>query len=457
MGNDVAVPPGAIHHSSRLAADLGAERRTASVLATATLLLAVAYGCVAQGGFYPGQQRVLLALVALSGAFAVLAAPGRRVLAHAAIAVPAWACGVGAAVVARDVAGAEPVVAIVAAAAVAALVTRSADREARETLVSGLLVAGVALALSGWIGVAVRHDPLALVDQGLWRASSTLTYANATAAVLAPLALVALARATAEPRQRRWRLATFVLVVGVAATLSRAGWAALAIGGAVLVWRTGWRRTTRVTLPILVGAAIATAGVVAVAPARLPSRPALATVTLLIGMAISCTPVRRPGRWLVAAALLAVGGLFIGAAFSSSRLTVSSPDRDNEWRATWAVASAHPLAGVGPSKLRLQWRGANGDTYVAHATHNEFLQLAAEQGFPALAVALATFAVIGVALARRAPPAGLAVLVAFLVASAFDFMWHVTLIPILVAALVGAALPFSDSGYGRPAPTRLGL
>jgi O-antigen ligase len=103
----------------------------------------------------------------------------------------------------------------------------------------------------------------------------------------------------------------------------------------------------------------------------------------------------------------------------------------------------------------LAWKAADGQTYVAHATHNEFLQLAAEQGLPALAVALATLAAIATVLVRRRQGVALAVLLAFLAASAFDFVWHVALIPIVVAALVGTALPLSDaSGYGRPAPTR---
>ena len=458
MRTEVAVPPGAIQQRSRLAADLDTTRRTASLLATATLLLAVAYGGVAQGGFYPDQQRILFALVALSGVFALFAAPDRRAFAPVALAVPAGVCAVVTAVVAHDVAGAAPVLGTLGAAAVATLVTRSAEREARETFVSGLLVAGAALGLSGWAGVAFRWEPLGLVDQGLWRASSTLTYANATAALLVPIALVALARALAEPKQWRWRLATCALVVGVAATLSRAGWIALAAGAVVVLWRGPRRRATTVTLPLFVGAAVATAGVVVVAPATLPGRPALPLATLLIGAALSCVRIRSPRPWLAAALVVGLAGLVVGAAFSSSRLTVSSPDRNDEWRASWAVATAHPLAGVGPSNLHLQWRDATGQTFVAHASHNEFLQLAAEQGFVVLAVALATFALIGRALARRAPPVALAVLVAFLIASAFDFVWHVPLVPIVVAALLGAALPSGDEiGYGRPAPTRYGL
>jgi hypothetical protein len=445
---DVAVAPGATQRGSRLAADRDGARRIAGVLATATLLGAVAYGCVAQGGFYPDQQRTLLALTAASGVLAALAAPARRVLSHVAVAVPACVCAIVAAAWARDLGGAAPVLGIVGAAASAALVGRAAFSEGREALLSGLVVAGAALAAMGWVGVAFRIDPLALVDQGLWRASSTLTYANATAALLAPPALIAVARAAARPDERQWRVVSLLLVVGVGATLSRAGCAALAIGLIVLGWRT-----LRSTLPVLIGAGLATAAVIVVAPASHARRPLLAVAALAAGVAIALMPVHNLRRWLAAAGVLVCGGLAIASAASASRLTVSSPDRSNEWRATWAVATAHPASGVGPSHLDLEWRGGNGDTFVAHATHNEFLQLAAEEGFPALAVVLSTMTLIALALIRRCERPALAVLVAFAVASAFDFVWHVPLLPIVVAALVGVALPFDDR-YGRPAPTR---
>jgi O-antigen ligase len=212
-------------------------------------------------------------------------------------------------------------------------------------------------------------------------------------------------------------------------------------------------------LPVLIGAGIAIAGVVAVAPASGPSRPFVPLMALAAGGTLALIPVRHPKRWLATAGLLVIGGAVLAASVSASRLTVSSPDRANEWRTTWNVAAAHPLTGVGPSRLALEWRDADGQTSGAHATHNEFLQLAAEQGVPALVVALVTIAAIALALARRLERTALAVLAAFLVASAFDFIWHVPLVPIVVAALIGAALPFYDQNssgarrYGRPAPT----
>jgi O-antigen ligase len=316
----------------------------------------------------------------------------------------------------------------------------------------------------------MRHPPLALVNEGLWRASSTLTYANATAAVLAPLALMALARAAAEPDRLRWRLAAVVLIVGVGATLSRAGFAALALGILVLLWRRGWQRLAPVALPVLLGAAAATAGVIAAAPDRLPSRPLMAMATLVCGMALSVVRFRHSRHWFrIAAVPCAAVFLFGGAtlahaagAVSPKRLTVSSPDRADEWNTTLAVVGRHPILGVGPTHLNLTWATRDGHLRYAKATHNEFLQLAAEQGLPALAVTAATLLVIGLALTKRTasdsdgwPAAGaLAALAAFVLASSFDFTWHVPLLPIVAAALIGSAFPLSRRSGQATLPGR---
>src|SRR2546429_293603 len=84
---------------------------------------------------------------------------------------------------------------------------------------------GVAAA-TGWLGVAFHHTPWALVDQGLWRAASPLTYANATGALLAAGLLLALARQSIRPSPAL-AVASCVLTTGLAATMSRGGLIAL--------------------------------------------------------------------------------------------------------------------------------------------------------------------------------------------------------------------------------------
>jgi hypothetical protein len=93
--------------------------------------------------------------------------------------------------------------------------------EDRELLLTGVLVAGVLVAMAGWLGVAVRITAWAWEGDGIWRASATLTYPNAAAAVLVPLALVVLARLIEMPRSMVLVAGAVVLLTGVGATPSQ--------------------------------------------------------------------------------------------------------------------------------------------------------------------------------------------------------------------------------------------
>ena len=99
----------------------------------------------------------------------------------------------------------------------------------------GLLAFGVLLAITSWMGVAWHLTPLALTSEGLWRGASTITYANALAGVLVPLALTALALLSAKERSVPLALVATLLLLGVATTLSRAGVLALVAGLTLLV------------------------------------------------------------------------------------------------------------------------------------------------------------------------------------------------------------------------------
>jgi len=142
-------------------------------------------------------------------------------------AVPSWS---GATCLGAAVWAGLPIVAIAAAVvAVAGLVAR-----ARAVLTAVVIAAGLSVAATGWAGVAWHIEPLALVSSGLWRASSTLTYANASAAFLVT-ALFVTAAAAERLGPLRARLVTAALLVGLLATMSRAGLFTLAIGLVVAV------------------------------------------------------------------------------------------------------------------------------------------------------------------------------------------------------------------------------
>jgi hypothetical protein len=76
------------------------------------------------------------------------------------------------------------------------LICRRLGREDRELLLAGIIWIGLAVAFAGWPGVAAYFGSWALEGQGIGRASSTLSCPNATAAMLAPVAVLALARLT---------------------------------------------------------------------------------------------------------------------------------------------------------------------------------------------------------------------------------------------------------------------
>lgn len=123
---------------------------------------------------------------------------------------------------------------------VVAIVARSRPLD-RMTAVSAVLAIGVGVAASGWVGVAWRVEPWANRSTSTWRASSTLTYPNAAAAITVAVALLAISLRTVRPRSVAHALATTALLIGAVATQSRAGAVAAACGGVVLLCVAGPR------------------------------------------------------------------------------------------------------------------------------------------------------------------------------------------------------------------------
>ena len=281
--------------------------------------VALVYATVAQGAFAADQALVVFGLVGLA---AVAALAGRRRMPRSvAVAVgllvvlAAWtaaraaggglddaprglvggsglgAGGAGSGVGAAVWAGL-PIIAIAAAAvAVAGLAAR-----ARAVLTAVVIAAGLSVAATGWAGVAWHIEPLALVSSGLWRASSTLTYANASAAFLVT-ALCVTAAAAERLGARRARLVTAALLVGLLATMSRAGLFALVLGLVVAVAVSGRSRSTRRTLaalwPALPGAAVAAVGLLPGLAAESVPHPLVAVAALAAGLCFAALTPRH--------------------------------------------------------------------------------------------------------------------------------------------------------------------
>ncbi len=380
---------------------------------------------------------------------------------------------------------------IIAIAAVAVAVAGLAAR-ARTVLTAVVIAAGLSVAATGWAGVAWHIEPLALVSSGRWRASSTLTYANASAAFLVT-ALFVTAAAAERLGAGRARLVTVALLVGLLATMSRAGLFTLVVGLVVAVAVSGRSRSTRRTLaalwPALPGAAVAAVGLLPGLAAESVPHPLVAGAALAAGLGSAALtprhgatrrtpdhaaagpapdpaaarhgsdesapePVFGPAaarrRVLLAAAVVAallVAAPLVGAGQAgtvgelvATRLSAESPERADLRRVTAEQFASAPLTGVGPGRLDLVYVDYLGRLVAAEYTHDEFLQTAAETGLVGAGLAAAVFACLGAAAFRRRHTAGgpfaAAILAAFAAHSTFDFLWHIPVLPLLVGIAV---------------------
>ena len=448
------------------------------------LLVAVAVGLLGQGAYYGPAQRLLGLLVVAATLVALAAWPPtlddlRLLPLLPAAALAGWA-GLDAVLLGQPVTGAAGLALLLAGLVAALAVCRRLGREDRDVLLIG--VTGICLVvLTGWLGVALRVGSLAWKGDGIWRASGTLTYPNAAAAVLVPVALVGLARLVRGPRSVPLMVAVTGLLAGAAATMSRAGAIALVAGLVVLAALEGPGRVLRVAAGPCAGAAVALAGLVPSMLAAGRPRPLLAVaglaagLALAVGVAVAARPGTgtkpgagaRRGVALVAGVVLLLGGLAAVAALGGgeawpkvvdSRATLGSPERSDALRAATQVVADSPLGGAGPGHTQLRWEGPDGGTRYFSYVHNEYLQVAADLGL----VGLALLAVLLVALARllwgaRATAAGLwagavAAACAFAVHSGFDFVWHLPAVVLTVALLAGVVLPPPPAGSANRPP-----
>ena len=348
--------------------------------------------------------------------------------------------------------------------------------EDRELLLAGVIGIGLLVALIGWLGVAGRAGSWAFQAQGLWRASSTLTYPNATAAVLAPISLVVLGRLVGTPGSVPLVLAAAGLLAGLAATMSRAGALALVVGLVVLAGLRGLGVTARAAVGPVAGALVTMLGLLPSMPAASPPRPALAVAGLGCGLALAVlvARLRRPALALAGGVLVAGvagvvasgGGVGAGQTVAAARVNLASPDRTGALHAALQLVAQHPLTGTGPGNADLRWRGHDHGTQLYAYVHNEYLQVTAELGL----VGLVLLAVLLVAIARllwRTRATGqasttwagvIAAAAAFALHSGFDFVWHLPAIVLTVIMLVGAVLPALDNAPApdaiHPRPTR---
>ena len=431
----------------------------AAGLPVATLLVvaALAAAVIGQGGYYRTGQRVLAVLLVAAAILALRSgrpsAARLRPIVGIGAALAAWS--VVSSALAGDVAAALSTVLILAGAFIVVLTCVALDDEQRDQLAVAVVGLGVLVALSGWAGVAWHRAPWGLTDQGLWRAATTITYANAAAGFLAVVALLSLARSTRSPSSVLASGATCVLLTGLGATLSRGGALSFVVGTLVLARLVGVSVLLRAAATPAIGAVVALAGVWPSIPESAPAQPGVAGVALVLGLVVSVGGARLGHRPLLALAV--AGPLVLTVVVASGpgkdatrkvaevRFSVTSSDRAEETRAALQVAARQPLIGVGPGRADLSWERSDGAVLAARYAHNEYLQILAELGVVGLGLLLALFAMVA-RIVRRCRPSdslrpvwggAVAGLVALCVHGLFDFGWHLPAIALTGALLVG--------------------
>jgi O-antigen ligase len=442
-------------------ASTGSDTARALPLHLLILVAALAAAILGQGAYYTTGQRVVAVTLVLSTVAALWARPWTRrdaalgpLVGCAALA--GWAV-LSAALGGRVVSARATVAMLVGVAAVLVVCRRSTPAQ-RDALAGAAVAIGVLAAATGWIGVAWRHTPWALPDQGLWRAATTFSYANAAAGLLVPLALLAVAQRVARPRSQPLVLGGCLLLVGVGATLSRGGAVALIVGLAVLAWLLRPARLLRAVGPCLLGATIALLGLAPSMPTSRPPQTALAVGALVAGLlvAVGMTVLGRRAIAVVVVGIAVMAAVLLprvlaGApsAILDARASVASSDRVQAARAAFRVVELRPWTGAGPGRAALYWVGADGRTLTIQYVHNEYLQVLAELGTIGLGLLLALLVAVARMVWRGrelvgtpATWAGVAAgLCALAVHSGLDFLWHLPAIPLTGAVLAGLTAP----------------
>ena len=404
---------------------------------------AVVYGALARGGFYIGEGFTVLLLVAVATAARIwLRRPTPSFVVVSAAALLGFATwSGGSALLYGGVHAALPTAALACGLAAALWSAAGLDASARRVLQAVVLASAVVVAFTGWLGVVLHVEPLVLRMGPVLRAASTLTYMNATAAFLVTALLLAVA--VLLPNRRRLALLTVsALLLGLVITMSRAGLLTLVLGILVLLASDQYRARLLSLWPVVPATAAAAVGLLPALPAAAGPQPLPALAGILAGLAILLLERRT--------VLLAVGlvlGSVLGAVMvvasastleriASLRITLTDPTRIDVARVTAAQFLASPLTGVGPGRLDLVYVDHKGRLVHAEYTHNEYLQTAAETGMVGLALVVTALGALALAAALRwrttAGPPVLALVTAFAVHSAFDFLWHIPVLPLLV-------------------------
>ena len=428
--------------------------RRESSAALLLLLGALGFAIVARGAFFETAHQVLGALVVAAGVVLLLNERGRSAAVKALIiTTPLFVASLISTLLANDRSDAASTFVAIGLVAIAIAIGASVTEKRHNLAIDALIALSLIAAVTAIIGVAAHDVPWGRITGNVWRGSSSITYSNAAASVIGPAMLISTWRAMRN--DSRWQACTTsLLLVGFASTQSRGGAIALLIAGVVFTVHVGVRQTVRAVLPITAGAAVGVVPLLGFASADVEARPAIVLILVAVGLVVTSVvwPIRtRIARPELPALAIAVVALIVLATTSlGNRLTLRSAttaggpdaevlfgDRGNEWLTAWARFTDRPIAGHGPGNIELIWT-EDGRTFEALFVHNEYLEWLVTHGvIGALAlVASALLAWRILRFDRRNGVLGVAVL-AFLIQSGVDFLWHVPVMPPYIALIVG--------------------
>lgn len=413
--------------------------RVTSGFHSSLVAASLAYAMIAQGAFYPAQALTLACITFAAGVTCHARVP-RRVLAAfgvlllAILGSFAWAHG--------DPRIALSVLVIAFSATRIGIAASGTGFESPAGLFLGL---GAFAAVAGLIGTAFHLEPLALEAQGLWRAASTLTYANSLGAVLVPCLAAGAWRLSRKDRFTD-RAGMALVVAGLFTSMSRAAGVALFIGLVV-----GFIADRGPMLKAIIASRSAVVAGLVVGASALPSifgpqQPLLILAGVFLGAAICSVGTRsRTGTRVAALALivamLGVGVMVVSGAVQGLGARLVNEDRSRIWEASAEAGVDSLPEGLGLGRFEV-YEQRHGRMFLIRYAHNEGLQALVETGWLGPIAYLVATALVGWELWVRRRGAALAILVAvsFFTHGMLDFVWHVPAVALLAFLFVGSGL-----------------
>ena len=431
-----------------------ARRETPKATITAATLGLLVAAVMRKGGFHQRDALIVAIAAALVVVVGVAVGVGRRtvIVVVPVLTLAAW--WLASARLHGSASSFLPLGAGILAFAAGLVALDGVPPEWRRTVQASLLGIGALSAAAGIVAEAFRLWPLAARAQDLWRIGTTLTYANAAGVLLAMALLLGLG-IELDRCAPLVRVGLCLCAAALIATQSRGALVACAVS----IPFVPWARLRAALGPLAAGLG---AGLVAVATSAGDGAEPLVIVVALcaVGLALLVgagegrrwSPTRRRAGAAAVVGLVTAGALAAALAGGHPQLSKRlEQDRTPEWHAALSQFTSSPLTGVGPDKpLVLDARTATTTDFA----HDEYLQVLAGGGLLGGALLLAVgVALVAVARRRDLPSScAVAALVAFVVAGAFDYDWHVPALGLLAGLAAAIALAGAEVSTSAPPP-----